>query len=163
MYIYIILLKGLFIIYQHGWGQGQYEGAGENYFGLWRCRGQNVFVLGGGGWWKVLGYFPILNLAPQMLINNDRPLITIEKWRIVFKCRIRIQRHYFYWFPDQSNGKEATKKMIFGIATRIDLLNFITKNDPILSPPSTPTCPFSSWRWMELGAATCNSSLATYG
>jgi cystathionine beta-synthase len=38
-----------------------------------------------------------------------------------------------------SNGQETTKKMIFGIATRIDLLDFISKNDPICSPPSTPT------------------------
>jgi len=29
----------------------------------------------------------------------------------------------------QADGRENTKKMIFGIATRIDLLNFITQND----------------------------------
>jgi cystathionine beta-synthase len=38
----------------------------------------------------------------------------------------------------QADGQEVTKRMIFGIATRIDLLNFIMKHDP-LSPPPTPT------------------------
>ena len=38
---------------------------------------------------------------------------------------------------DGIGGKEYTKKMIFGIATRIDLLNFISKTEP-MSPPPTP-------------------------
>ena len=44
----------------------------------------------------------------------------------------------FLIFADSGKGEVDKKQMIFGIATRIDLLNYVTNQQPENGVPSSP-------------------------
>ena len=80
-----------------------------------------------------------------------RTCMPISGWMPAFQCA-----HASFMFTVTGQGQESTKRMIFGIVTRIDVLNFITSYS---GGPLSPTSSISSMgdqlngvaiRWVQL-------------